>query len=91
MRRKISSFGPQQPGEKRTGIPHRRLSVWCPGAASVRPLAQSAFVDEDDRAALVFGLFKWFRRLLQPNRLGLFGGLLVGAFTLARDTLPTNA
>src|SRR6266568_9267338 len=38
-------------------LQHRRLSAWRPGSAAVRPLAQSAFVDEDDRAALVFGVF----------------------------------
>jgi len=38
-------------------LQNRRLAAWCPGAAAMRALAQSAFVDEDDRAALVFGLF----------------------------------
>src|SRR5437016_6468932 len=38
-------------------LQHRRLSAWRPGPAAVRLLAQSAFVDEDDRAALVFGVF----------------------------------
>ena len=38
-------------------LQHRRLAAWRPGAAAMPALAQSAFVDEDDRAALVFGLF----------------------------------
>src|SRR5664279_585885 len=38
-------------------LQHRRLSAWCPGAAAVGTFAQSALVDEDDRAAFVFGLF----------------------------------
>ena len=36
---------------------HGCLSSWCPGTAAVRALAQSTFVDEDDRPAFVFGLF----------------------------------
>src|SRR2546428_1858256 len=38
-------------------LQHRRLPARCPGAAAMRALAQSAFVDEDDRPAFVFGLF----------------------------------
>jgi len=33
------------------------LTSWSPSAATMRPLAQSAFVDEDDGAALFFGVF----------------------------------
>ena len=42
-------------------LQHRRLSSWRPGTAAVRPLAQSAFIDEDDRAALVLGFFLMWR------------------------------
>jgi len=38
-------------------LQHRRLSSWRPGTAAVWALAQSAFVDEDDRSAFFFGLF----------------------------------
>jgi len=54
---------PGDPGDRRQGFPvevilqHRRLSLWRPGTAAVRTLAQSAFVDEGDRQAVVFGLF----------------------------------
>jgi len=54
---------PSHPRHRRQGFPievvlqHRRLSAWRPGAAAVRALAQSAFIDEDDRSAFVFGLF----------------------------------
>ena len=47
----------------RQGLPvevvlqRRRLAPRRPRTAAVRALAQSAFVDEDDRAALVFGIF----------------------------------
>jgi len=36
---------------------HWCLSSGCPGTAAVRALAQSTFVDEEDRPAFVFGLF----------------------------------
>src|SRR5271165_1356800 len=48
---------------RRPGLPvevilqHRRLSAGRPSTAAVRTFAQSAFVDEDDRAAFVFGFF----------------------------------
>src|SRR5271157_1459566 len=54
---------PRHPGNGRQRLPvevilqHGRLSTWRPGATAMRTLAQSALVDEDDRAALVFGLF----------------------------------
>ena len=38
-------------------LQHRRLPARGPGTAAVGTLAQSAFVDEDDGAAFVFGLF----------------------------------
>jgi hypothetical protein len=54
---------PGRPGHRRQRLPveviwqHWSLSAWRPCPAAVRPLTQSAFVDEDDGAALVFGLF----------------------------------
>ena len=54
---------PSHARDRRQALPvevvlqHRRLSAWCPGAAAVGTFAQSALVDEDDRAAFVFGLF----------------------------------
>jgi Domain of unknown function (DUF3854) len=50
-------------GDDRQGFPievelqDRRLPAWCPGASPMRPLARSAFVDEDDRAALFLSFF----------------------------------
>ena len=38
-------------------LQHRRLAPWSPRTAPLRALAQSTFVDEDDGATLVFGLF----------------------------------
>jgi hypothetical protein len=38
-------------------LQNRSLSLRCPGAAAVGPLAQPAFVDENDRAAFFFGFF----------------------------------
>src|SRR5216117_2938309 len=38
-------------------LQYRRLSAWRPGTAAVRALAQSALVDEDDRAPLFAGFF----------------------------------
>ena len=38
-------------------LEHRCLSAGRPGAPPMRPLAQTTFVDEDDRAALVLGFF----------------------------------
>jgi len=53
----------------------RCLAARCPGATAMRSFAQSAFVDEDDRAALVFGLFFnagqracFHRRMLSSSR-----------------------
>ncbi len=54
---------PGHPGHRRQGLPvevilqHRRLPFRRPGAAAVWALAQSAFVDENDRAPLVLGFF----------------------------------
>src|SRR5712691_2830569 len=54
---------PGYAGHRRQHLPvevilqHRRLSPWRPGAAAVRALAQSAFVDEDDGAPLFLGFF----------------------------------
>ena len=53
----------RQAGHGGQGLPievvleHRSLSAWRPGPAAVRPLTQSAFVDEDDRTALLAGFF----------------------------------
>jgi hypothetical protein len=50
-------------GDDGNGLPvevilqHRRLTAWCPGAAPVRALAQTAFVDEDDGAPFLLGFF----------------------------------
>src|ERR1700720_2921110 len=38
-------------------LQHRRLSAWRPGTAAVGALAQSTFVDEDDRTAFFPGFF----------------------------------
>src|SRR5580658_885543 len=38
-------------------LEHRRLAAWRPGTTPVRALAQSAFVDEDDRAPFFSGFF----------------------------------
>ena len=38
-------------------LQHRRLCFGRPGAAAVRPLAQSALVDEDDGTAFLAGFF----------------------------------
>src|SRR5882672_5652900 len=38
-------------------LQHRRLTAWCPGPAAVRSLTQSAFVDENNCAALFLGFF----------------------------------
>jgi len=38
-------------------LQHGCLPAWSPGTATVRPLAQSAFVDEDDGAAFRLGFF----------------------------------
>ncbi len=54
---------PRHPRDRRQRLPVEvilqdwRLSARRPGAATVRTLAQSAFVDEDNRPAFVFGLF----------------------------------
>ena|SRR5271157_2192935 len=54
---------PRHPRNGRQGFPvevilqHGRLAAWGPGTAAVGTLAQSALVDEDDRAAFDFGLF----------------------------------
>src|ERR1700693_845169 len=38
-------------------LQHRRLPAPRPGTAAMRPLAQSALVEEDDRAPLFLGFF----------------------------------
>ena len=38
-------------------LDHRRLTPRRPGTTAMRPLAQPAFVDEDDRAPFFFGFF----------------------------------
>src|SRR5919106_1879110 len=38
-------------------LQHRRLAAWCPGPAPVGTLTQSAFVEEDDRAAFCLRFF----------------------------------
>ena len=38
-------------------LKHGRLPARCPGAPPVGPLAQTTFVDEDDRPALLLGFF----------------------------------
>src|SRR5437899_11257948 len=54
---------PSHAGHGRQHLPievilqHRRLSPWRPGPATVWALAQSAFIDEDDGAALFSGFF----------------------------------
>ena len=54
---------PGDPCDRREQVPvevvleDRRLSARRPGPAAVRPLSQSAFVDEDDRLPLRGGLF----------------------------------
>jgi hypothetical protein len=54
---------PTDSGGHRQGLPvemvlqHRRFSFRGPRPAAVRPLTQSAFVDEDDRATFDFGVF----------------------------------
>ena len=52
-----------QPRHRRQRLPvevelqHRRLPAGRPSAAAMGPLTQSAFVDEDDRAAFLAGFF----------------------------------
>src|SRR5271167_3814334 len=54
---------PRHPGNGRQAFPvevilqHRGLAAWRPATTAMRTLAQSALVDEDDRAPLFFGLF----------------------------------
>ena len=54
---------PRHPRYRRQGLPvevilqNRRLSARRPSAAAMGALAQSAFVDEDEGPAFVFGLF----------------------------------
>src|ERR1700740_255438 len=38
-------------------LQHRSLAPRCPSSATMRPLAQSAFVDEDDHKPLFLGFF----------------------------------
>src|SRR5438270_2383565 len=38
-------------------LEHGSLAAWRPGATPVGPLAQPAFVDEDDRAPFFLGFF----------------------------------
>src|SRR5664279_2208634 len=56
-------------------LQHRCVATWCPSTATVGTLAPSTFVDEDDRAALVFGVFFnsgerfcFHRRILSSSR-----------------------
>lgn len=54
---------PRDPGYGRQRLPievklqHRGLSLWRPSTTTVGPLAQSTFVDEDDRTPLFRGVF----------------------------------
>jgi len=54
---------PRDPGDRREQVPvevvlqDRRLSTWGPGPAAMRPLGQSALVDEDDRLPLGGSVF----------------------------------
>ena len=72
---------PRHPRHRRQHLPvevilqHWGLSPWRPGAAAVRALTQSAFVDEDDGAAFVVGFFLisgqrccFHRRILSSSR-----------------------
>jgi hypothetical protein len=59
----------------------RRLPAWCPGASPMRPLAQSAFVGEDDRAALFLSFF-----LISGQRLCFHSSIPVSFRSKARPT-----
>src|SRR5215831_19968193 len=54
---------PRHPGHGRQGLPvevilqHRCLPSRCPSPATMRPLAQSTFVDKNDYSPLVLGFF----------------------------------
>jgi hypothetical protein len=54
---------PSDPRDGRQGLPvevilqHWCVSSRCPGAATMRALAQSAFIDEDDGSSLFLGFF----------------------------------
>lgn len=72
---------PRYPRDRRQSLPvkvilqHRCLSPWRPGPAAVGPLAQSAFVDEDDGSPLFLGFFlisgqrsRFQRRIFSSSR-----------------------
>ena len=46
-------------------LDHRRLTPRRPGTTAMRPLAQPAFVDEDDRAPFFFGFFLIWGQVLR--------------------------
>jgi len=72
---------PGDPRDSRKRMPvevilkHWRLTLWCPGAVSLRPFAQSALVDENYCPALFAGFFlssghrfSFHRRILSSSR-----------------------
>ncbi len=67
-------------------LQHRGLAARRPGPTAVRTLTQTAFVDEDDRAAFFFGFFFDGRPSL-PLPIG--NGFLVALQRPARGALRT--
>ncbi len=63
-------------------LPYGRLPTRRPSAAAMRPLAQSAFVEEDDRAPLFAGFF------LMPGQVVRFHRRI--ASSLRSRALPTG-
>lgn len=59
----------------------RRLPPWCPGAPPVRPLAQAAFVYEDNRSAFFLSFF-----LISGQRLRFHSAIEASFRSRARPT-----
>src|SRR5947209_7687069 len=76
---------PGHPSHGRQRLPvevvlqHRRLSPWSPGAAAMRSLTQSAFVDEDDGAPFFSGFF-----LISGQRFRFHSAMATSSRSLAR-------
>src|ERR1700674_1286403 len=50
-------------------LQHRCLASWRPGAAAMRTLAQSAFIDEDDGSPFFLGFFLSPAQRFFPRRM----------------------
>ena len=71
-------------------LQHRCLAAWRPGAAAMRLLTQSAFVDEDERTAFVLGFFLMRVQVLR-FQVRICSSLRSRAFPTGRCGLQSSA